>query len=50
MKFAERFSKEISKLWEDEGLKTDVSIEEWKKIRFKKFPEKIINVRTKWEI
>lgn len=37
MKFAEQFSKSISKLWEDEGLKTDVSIEEWKKIRFKKF-------------
>ena len=37
MKFAERFSKAISKLWSDEGLKTDVSIEEWKKIRFKKF-------------
>ena len=37
MKFADRFSKAISKLWSDEGLKTDVSIEEWKKIRFKKF-------------
>jgi len=37
MKFAEQFTKSISKLWEDEGLKPDVSIEEWKKIRFKKF-------------
>lgn len=37
IKFAEQFTKSISKLWEDEGLKTDVSIEEWKKIRFKKF-------------
>ena len=37
IKFAEQFTKAISKLWEDEGLKTDVSIEDWKKIRFKKF-------------
>lgn len=37
MKFAEKFTKAISKLWEDEGLKPDVSIEEWKKIRYKKF-------------
>jgi len=37
IKFAEKFTKEISKLWEDEGLKPDVSIEEWKKIRYKKF-------------
>ena len=37
IKFAEKFTKAISKLWEDEGLKLDTSIEEWKKIRFKKF-------------
>ena len=37
MRFAEQFSKAISKLWEDEGLKPDVSIEEWKKVRYKKF-------------
>ena len=37
IKFAEKFTKAISKLWEDEGLKPDVSIEEWKKIRYKKF-------------
>ena len=37
IKFAEKFTKAISKLWEDEGLKPDVSIEEWKKVRYKKF-------------
>ena len=37
IKFAEKFTKAILKLWEDEGLKPDTSIEEWKKIRFKKF-------------
>ena len=37
MKFAEKFTKAIIKLWEDEGLKSDTSIEEWKKIRYKKF-------------
>ena len=37
IKFAEKFTKAISKLWEDEGLKPDASIEEWKKIRYKKF-------------
>lgn len=37
MRFAERFSKAIFKLWEDEGLKPEASIEEWKKIRYKKF-------------
>ena len=37
MKFAEKFTKSIVKLWEDEGLKPDTSIEEWKKTRFKKF-------------
>jgi len=37
IKFAEKFTKSILKLWEDEGLKPDTSIEEWKKIRFKKF-------------
>lgn len=37
IKFAANFTKAISKLWEDEGLKNDASIEEWKKIRYKKF-------------
>lgn len=37
IKFAEKFTKAILKLWEDEGLKPDTSIEEWKKIRYKKF-------------
>lgn len=37
IKFAEKFTKKISKLWEAEGLKNDASIEEWKKIRYKKF-------------
>ena len=36
IKFAEKFIKEISKLWSDEGLTPDKSIEDWKKIRFKK--------------
>lgn len=37
IKFAEKFTKDISKLWSDEGLSNDTSIEEWKKSRFKKF-------------
>ena len=37
IKFAQKFSKDISKLWSDEGLSLDTSIEEWKKSRFKKF-------------
>lgn len=37
IKFAEKFNKEIAKLWSDEGLTTDKSIEEWKHVRFKKF-------------
>ena len=37
MKFAKQFTKSISKLWQDEGLDLDMSIEDWKKIRFKKF-------------
>ena len=37
IKFAEKFKNAILKLWEDEGLKSNTSIEEWKKIRFKKF-------------
>ena len=37
MKFAEQFTKAISKLWDDEGLTTDTSVEDWKKSRFKKF-------------
>ena len=36
MKFAEKFTKAIVKLWEEEGLKPDTSVEEWKKTRFKK--------------
>ena len=36
-KFAEKFTKEISKLWTNEGLDNDVTIEDWKKVRFKKF-------------
>ena len=36
IKFAEKFTKAIVKLWEDEGLKPDTSVEEWKKARFKK--------------
>ncbi len=36
-KFAEQFSKAITKLWKDEGLDNNVSIEDWKKTRFKKF-------------
>ena len=36
IKFAEKFTKAIVKLWEDEGLKPDTSVEEWKKTRFKK--------------
>ena len=37
IKFAEQFNKEIAKLWSDEGLTTDKSIEDWKHVRFKKF-------------
>ena len=37
IKFAEKFTKDITKLWSDEGLSTDMSIEDWKKTRFKKF-------------
>ncbi len=37
IKFAEKFTKDISKLWSDEGLSNDTSVEEWKKSRFKKF-------------
>ncbi len=37
IKFADKFSKQISKLWTDEGLNNNDSIEEWKKSRFKKF-------------
>ena len=36
-KFADKFSKAITKLFEDEGLKLTDSIEEWKKARYKKF-------------
>lgn len=36
IKFAKQFASEITKLWSDEGLKNDVSIEDWKKSRFKK--------------
>ena len=37
IKFAEKFNKEIVKLWNDEGLTMDKSIEDWKHVRFKKF-------------
>ena len=37
MKFAEQFTKDITKLWTDEGLTTDTSVEEWQKARYKKF-------------
>jgi len=37
IKFAEKFTKAITKLWKDEDLSLDTPIEEWKKIRFKKF-------------
>lgn len=36
-KFAEKFTKAISKLWSNEGLNNNASVEEWKKIRFKKY-------------
>ena len=36
IKFAEKFTNSITKLWSDEGLEKDASIEDWKKIRFKK--------------
>ena len=36
-KFAEKFTKAITKLWTDEKLNTDASIEDWKKARFNKF-------------
>lgn len=36
-KFAEKFTKAITKLWADEKLNTDASIEDWKKARFNKF-------------
>ena len=39
IKFSDKFTKAITKLWEDEGLKNDASIEDWKKIRFKKFAQ-----------
>ena len=37
IKFAEKFTKDISKLWSDEGLNNTASVEDWKKSRFKKF-------------
>ena len=37
IKFAEKFNKEIVKLWNDEGLNMDKSVEDWKHVRFKKF-------------
>lgn len=37
IKFAKKFNKDIVKLWNDEGLSTDKSIEDWKHVRFKKF-------------
>ena len=37
IKFADKFTKAIQKLWKDEGLSDNDSVEEWKKLRFKKF-------------
>ena len=37
IKFADKFTKDIIKLWADEGLKPNTSIQEWKHARFKKF-------------
>lgn len=37
IKFAEKFTKAISELWSQEGLNNNDSIEEWKKIRYRKF-------------
>ena len=37
IKFGEKFKKDITKLWSDEGLTTDMSVEEWKKARYRKF-------------
>ena len=37
IKFAEKFTKAISKLWSDEGLNNEASVEDWKKARFKKY-------------
>ena len=36
IKFAEKFTKDISKLWSDEGLNNAASVDEWKKSRFHK--------------
>lgn len=37
IKFAKKFSQDISKLWSDEGLENTASVEDWKKSRFRKF-------------
>ena len=37
IKFAKKFNKEIVKLWNNEGLTMDKSVEDWKHVRFKKF-------------
>ena len=37
IKFAKKFTADISKLWSDEGLNNTASVEDWKKSRFKKF-------------
>lgn len=37
IKFAKKFTADISKLWSDEGLENTASVEDWKKSRFKKF-------------
>lgn len=46
IKFAEKFTKAIVKLWEAEGLKPDTSVEEWKKARFKKLAPEWCNDDT----
>ena len=37
IKFAKKFNKESAKLWNNEGLTMDKSVEDWKHVRFKKF-------------
>jgi len=37
IKFADKFTKSIYNLWDKEGLNPEASIEEWKKIRYKKY-------------
>ena len=43
IKFAEKCTKAISKLWSDEGLNNEASVEDWKKARFKKKFTRFLN-------